>query len=99
MRTESPPESNPEFVQTTDYYHHIRVRAKDVFSEFRTPQAATTAPSIDVDVDVDGGDVRVGRAGPDQWLVESVLVPVEAAADAEEAETHARRIVAHVEED
>jgi hypothetical protein len=93
MRTEPPPESNPEFVQTTDYYHHVRVRAKDVFSEFRTPQAATDTPSVDVD----GCDVRMGRTGPDQWLVESVLVPVEAALDEEAAERHARRVVDHVE--
>lgn len=95
MRTEHPPASTPEFVQTTAHYHHVRVRSRDAFSEFRTPLATETESSLAGD----GYDVREGRAGPNRWLVESVLVPKSAVTDRAEAERDARRIVDHLEDD
>jgi hypothetical protein len=94
MGAEHPPKANPEHVQTTDYYHHVRVRSSDAFAEFRTPLATDTESPLDGD----GYDVRVGRVGPDRWLVESVLVPRAAVVDETGAERDARRLVAHFED-
>jgi hypothetical protein len=69
------------------------VRPEDAFAKFRTPLAGDTTLSMSRD----GDDVREGRVGPDEWVVESVLIPVDAVEDGESAVHRARQIVDDIE--
>lgn len=91
-KTESTPQ--PEVIQTNDQFYHVRVRPKEEFTEFRTPLAAEETPKSIV---AEGCDVREGRLGPDTWVVQSVLIPLEAADSRAEAETLAGRAVDRLE--
>jgi hypothetical protein len=91
-KTESAP--RPEVIQTNDQFYHVRIRPKEEFTEFRTPLAAEETPE---DFVAEGCDVREGRLGPDTWVVQSVLIPLEAADGREEAETLAGRAVDRLE--
>lgn len=64
---------SPKTVERGDEFWHVRFREPDEFSEIRTPDwAAEAASSV-----VAGSEVRTGhRAGSDDWVVQSVLVPV-----------------------
>lgn len=88
------PEPRPELVQTTDHYYHVRVRPKEAFTELRTPPEDTEPARAVIG---EGCDVREGRLEPDTWLVESVLVPLNAAADGAEAEALTGDLVDRIE--
>jgi hypothetical protein len=79
--------------QTNDQFHHVQVRPSDAFTEFRTPLAGDTTLTMRRD----GCDIREGRVGPDEWVVESVLVPVDAVEDGDAAIDQARWIVDDLE--
>jgi hypothetical protein len=75
-------------------YHHIAIRPREEFTEFRTPLSSEDTPRSLV---AEGCDVREGRLGPDTWVVESVLVPRDAVEDRSEAEALAERVVRELE--
>lgn len=80
-------------IQTNGRFHHVQVRPEDAFTEFRTPLAGdATLTMLEP-----GCDVREGQVGPDEWVVESVLVPVDAFEDGEAAVTRARQVVDDLE--
>lgn len=80
-------------VEEGDDYYHVQFRDPDRFSTIQTPDwAANVAASVE-----DGAEVRTGKEdGDDDWLVESVLVPVDAV-DSDEAESDAGEIVQKIE--
>lgn len=93
MRKAVVPSADPVYIQTTERFHHVQIRPSDAFTEYRTPLAADTSLSAALS----GCDIREGRVGPDQWAVESVLIPVDVASDGRVATRYARQILAEVE--
>lgn len=89
MSPKSVPDADIEYIQTTKHYHHVSVRPRAAFDEFRTPLAGEKSLSMDSP----GYDVREGKTGPDEWMVESVLIPREYSAGGAEAEQLARDVV------
>ena len=81
-------------MQTTDNYYHVRVRPKGAFEELRTTQASADQATALIGA---GADVREGRLDSGAWVVESVLVPLDAAGDDSEAEALVEGFVAHLE--
>jgi len=77
-------------VERGDDYYHVRYRDPEEFDAIRTPDwAANVANSV-----VQGGEVRTGdEHGNEEWTAQSVLVPVDAVADEDEARDTADRIV------
>lgn len=73
-----------------DVYHHVTIRPRADFAEFRTPFGSDGPPGIGPA----GCDIREGRLGPDTWAVQSVLVPCDAVDSRVAAEQLAKRIVA-----
>jgi hypothetical protein len=93
MDTYAVPAPRPVLTQTTERFHHVQVRPEELFTEFRTPLAGdTTLSTLD-----SGCDVREGRIGPDEWVVESVLIPVEAVEDGKSTTRCTWQIVDHLE--
>lgn len=84
----------PELVQTTRDFHHVSVRPKEAFTEFRTTQAAADRATAIVGP---GTDVREGQLYSGTWVVESVLVPLDNVADGREAEMLVDRLVDRLE--
>lgn len=84
----------PQVVQENEQFYHVRVRHEEEFTEFRTPIGTDDMPTSPV---VEGCDVREGRLGPDTWVVQSVLLPVDAADNRAEAEALVERIVDRLE--
>ncbi|WP_424017272.1 hypothetical protein ACOZ4N_15510 [Halorientalis pallida] len=82
-------------VETSDDYVHVRYRDPDAFDQIRTPDwAAKAARSV-----AQGSEVRTGdREGDDDWFVQSVLVPRDAAANEGDAREVAEEIVAKIGE-
>jgi hypothetical protein len=87
------PEAEPLLAQTNDRFYQVQVRPTDAFTEFQTPLAADATGASRQR----GCDVREGRVGPGGWLVESVLVPVDAVDDGDAATDRTRRIVDDIE--
>ncbi|MFC6838189.1 hypothetical protein [Halomarina ordinaria] len=87
-------EPTVEGTERGDDYYHVRFRDPDEFDEIRTPDwAGNAAGSV-----VDGSEVRTGReSGDDDWELQSVLVPVDAVDDEDEATARARDIVDDIE--
>ena len=65
-----------EAVEEGEDYYHVRFRDPDQFSDIRTPDwADEPAESVQ-----EGSEVRMGdEEGNDDWTVQSVLIPVDAA--------------------
>jgi len=84
----------PKVVQENEQFYHVRIRHEDEFTEFRTPIGTEAAPTSPI---VEGCDVREGRLGPDTWVVQCVLLPVDAANGRAEAEMLAERVVDRLE--
>ncbi|AQL42943.1 hypothetical protein BV210_09545 [Halorientalis sp. IM1011] len=82
-------------VETTEDFFHVRYRDPDEFDEIRTPDWAENAASSVAD----GSEVRTGdREGDEDWLVQSVLVPVDVAENEDDARELADEIVAKIRE-
>lgn len=83
---------SPKTVERGDEFWHVWVREPDEFGEIRTPVwAAEVAGSV-----VSGSEVRTGhRAGSDDWVVQSVLVP--ASVERSRAESQAEEILEKLE--
>lgn len=81
-------------VEEGDDYYHVRYRDPDDFDEIRTPDwAANVANSV-----VEGGEVRTGdEHGNENWTAQSVLIPIDAVADEEEARDAAQQIIEKME--
>jgi hypothetical protein len=93
MGTYAVPAPKPVLTQTNDRFHQVQVRPEEAFTEFRTPLAGdTTLSTLEP-----ACDVREGRVGPDEWVVESVLIPVDAVEDGESATVRAWQIVDDLE--
>lgn len=88
------PAPRPGLIQRTDYYYHVGVRPTETFTALRTTQASADQATVVV---CPGADVREGRLGSGAWVVESVLVPLDAARDGREAEALVRRLVDRIE--
>ena len=88
------PEQSAQGVEAGDDYYHVRYRDPDQFDEIRTPDwAANVAGSV-----VEGAEVRTGdEHGNEDWTVQSVLVPINAVADENEARDAADRIIEKME--
>ena len=82
-------------VETTEEFFHVRYRDPDQFDQIRTPDwAANAASSV-----ADGSEVRTGdRKGDEDWLVQSVLVPVDVAENEDDARELADEIVGKIRE-
>lgn len=83
-----------ETVEKGDDYYHVRYRNPDEFDEIRTPDwARKPAESV-----CEGSEVRTGHeSGGDDWKVQSVLIPIDAVSDEEEAAEKAKQIVEKIE--
>lgn len=81
-------------VERGDSYYHVRFRDPDTFGEIRTPAWANrSARSV-----VPESKVRMGRNDDDEWLVQSVLVPIDAVTDDDDASRRALQVVTKVSE-
>jgi len=82
-------------VETSDDFFHVRYRDPDEFDAIRTPDwAENAARSV-----AEGSEVRTGdRKGDEDWLVQSVLVPVDVAGSEDQARELADEIVAKIRE-
>ena len=82
-------------VEEGDEYYHVRFRDPDEFDEIRTPDwARDPAESV-----VEGSEVRTGHEKDgDDWEVQSVLIPMDAVGDGDEAAELARQIVEKIED-
>lgn len=80
-------------VEEGDDYYHVRFRDPDDFDTIRTPDwAEEAASSVD-----EGSEVRTGKlADGDDWLIESVLIPIDDG-DREYAKNTAEKIVEKIE--
>jgi hypothetical protein len=79
-------------VERGDRYYHVRFRDPETFAEIRTPARANrTARSVAPE-----SKVRMGRNDDDEWLVQSVLVPIDAVEDDDDASRKALQIVTKV---
>jgi hypothetical protein len=82
-------------VERGDGFFHVRYRDPDEFDRIRTPDWAERAASSVAE----GSEVRTGdRKGDDDWLVQSVLIPVDVATTEDEAGNVADEIVAKIRE-
>lgn len=88
------PEITAQEVELGDEYYHVRYRDPDEFDEIRTPDwAANVAGSV-----VEGAEVRTGdEHGNEDWTAQSVLIPVDAVANEDEAREAADRIIEKME--
>ena len=88
------PQISAQGVDQSENYYHVRYRDPDEFDEIRTPDwAANVANSV-----VEGGEVRTGdEHGNENWTAQSVLVPIDAVADENEARDAADRIIEKME--
>ena len=80
-----------ESVEEGDEYYHIRYANPDKFDEIRTPDwARDPAESV-----CEGSEVRMGHESGDgdDWEVQSVLIPIDAVEDSDEAGEKAQEIV------
>jgi|AntDeeMinimDraft_4_1070355.scaffolds.fasta_scaffold06647_2 hypothetical protein len=75
-------------VEKGDEYYHVTYRDSDSFEELRTPDwASKPARSV-----VPGSEVRMGQDN-DEWLVQSVLIPIDGVEDSDDASRKAMEIV------
>lgn len=73
-------------------YYDVRFRDPETFRALRSPASANrTARSV-----VPESKVRMGQTDDDEWLVQSVLVPIDAVEDDEDASRKALQIVTKV---
>jgi len=81
-------------VEMGDDYYHVRYRDPDDFDEIRTPDwAENVADSV-----IPGAEVRTGdEHGDEEWTAQSVLIPIDAVATADEAGELADQIVEKME--
>lgn len=86
--------SSPRSVEQTEEFYHVRFRDPDEFDTIRTPDwAKSPAESI-----VEGSEVRTGhREANDDWVVQSVLVPIGAADSEDLASDLAEDIASKIE--
>jgi hypothetical protein len=80
-----------ETVEQGDEYYHVRFRDPDSFEEIRTPDWANN-PARSV---VPESRVRMGQ-NDDEWLVQSVLIPVDGVEDSDDASRRALEIVTKI---
>ena len=82
-----------ETVEQGDEYYHVRFRDPDSFEEIRTPDWANN-PARSV---VPESRVRMGQNDDDdEWLVQSVLVPIDGVDDRDDASRKALEIVTKI---
>lgn len=75
-------------------HYHVRFREDDELDDLETPDwAADIAES-----EVPGSDVRMGQDDTDEWLVQSVRVPVTLVDDEDDASRKALQVVTPVSE-
>lgn len=80
-----------EAVTQGDEYHHVVFREPDSVGEIRTPDwAKKPAGAV-----VAGSEVRMGRY-EGEWLVQSVLVPIDGVDDEEDAAQKATSIASKI---
>jgi hypothetical protein len=79
-------------VEQSDDYYHVRFRDPDTFEEIRTPDW-TTEPAESV---VPESRVRMGQNDDGDWLVQSVLVPVDEVEGGDEASRRALKIASKI---
>lgn len=80
-----------EAVEESDDYYHVRFSDPDEFEEIRTPDwADDPAGSV-----VPGSEVRMGRSD-DDWLVQSVLIPLDGVEDSDDASRRALEIASEI---
>ena len=81
-------------VEMGEDYYHVRYRNPDDFDEIRTPDwAENPAGSV-----AEGAEVRTGDVeGDEDWVVQSVLVPVDAVSDGSGARDAADQIVEKID--
>jgi hypothetical protein len=79
-------------VERRDGYYQVRFRDPDALDGIRTPEGANgAARSV-----VPGSKVRMGLNDDDEWLVQSVLVPVDGVRDDDDASRRALEVVTRV---
>ena len=78
-------------VEEGDDYYHVRFSDPDEFEEIRTPDWAND-PAGSV---VSGSEVRMGR-DDDDWLVQSVLIPLDSVEDSDDASRRALEIASKI---
>jgi hypothetical protein len=83
-----------ETVEEGDDYYHVRYRGPDGFDEIRTPDwAENPAGAV-----CEGSEVRTGHESDGgDWEFQSVLIPIDAVSDGDEAAQKAQQIVEKIE--
>lgn len=83
-------DASPNDVEKSDDYYHVRFRDPDQFDDIRTPDwAESPADSV-----ASGSEVRTGHEDDgDDWKIQSVLIPTDAADD----EDHAADLAADID--
>jgi len=77
-----------EIDQHEDHYH-VRFRDPDDFDQLETPEWASEL----ADEELPGSDVQMGRDEADEWLIQSVRVPVDRADAKDDASRKALQVV------
>lgn len=88
MDDDSYADTATEGVRMKDLYHHVSIRPREEFTEFRTPPGPEDIPSIAPT----GTDIWERRLGPDTWVVQCVLIPRDTVESRARAERLAKRI-------
>lgn len=78
-------------VEEGDDYYHVRFSDPDEFEEIRTPDWAND-PAGSV---VSGSEVRMGQ-DDDDWIVQSVLIPLDAVESEDDASRRALEIASKI---
>ncbi len=76
-----------EAVEEGDDYYHVRFSDPDEFEEISTPDWAKDP----AESEVPGSEVRMGR-DDDDWIVQSILIPLDSVEDGDDASRRALEI-------
>jgi hypothetical protein len=81
-------------IERDDEHYHVKFRDPDTFREIRTPNWASN-PARAV---VPESKVRMGQNDDNEWLVQSVLIPISGVDDTDDASRKALIIVTEIAE-
>jgi len=81
-------------VERDEDHYHVRFRDADDFDELESPDWANEL----AEAELSGSDVRMGEDDTDEWLVQSVRVPVHLVDDDGDASRKALQVVTVVTE-
>jgi hypothetical protein len=83
-----------ESIEEREDHYHVHFRDSETFDELVSPDWAVDL----ADGEVPGADVRMGEDGSGDWLVQSVLIPVDLVDSGDDASRRALEVVTAISE-